>query len=33
MSSRWADLFERAGAYETDVEAIRERLEEVRADD
>jgi hypothetical protein len=22
----WADIFERAGAYETDVETIRERL-------
>jgi hypothetical protein len=33
MSSRWADLFERAEAYETDLEAIEKRLEEERADD
>jgi hypothetical protein len=28
----WADLFERAAAYETDVEAIRERLAARRED-
>lgn len=33
MTESWADLFERAEAYETDVEAIQERLQEVRADD
>ena len=29
----WADLFERAGAYETDAETIREALAERRAGD
>jgi len=33
MNETWADLFERAEAYETEVETIRERLQEVRSDD
>ncbi|MFT4889543.1 MAG: hypothetical protein ACI9YT_000453 [Halobacteriales archaeon] len=33
MTDTWADLFERAEAYGTDVVAIREQLREVRGDD
>jgi len=33
MTETWADLFERAEAYGTEVESIRERLREVRGDD